>query len=85
MEWGATIANGTGWIKSQMIMAPITALLNIVLTIVFKNILNSWIAIQVSNIFSLMPVAIVQFIYIKQKIRYVLYKERLEVMTIHEE
>ena len=68
-----------------MIMAPITALLNIVLTIVFKNILNSWIAIQVSNIFSLMPVAIVQFIYIKQKIRYVLYKERLEVMTIHEE
>lgn len=81
----ATIANGTGWIKSQMIMAPITALLNIVLTIVFKNILNSWIAIQVSNIFSLMPVAIVQFIYIKQKIRYVLYKERLEVMTIHEE
>lgn len=64
----ATIANGTNWIKMQMIFSPISAVLNIPLTFLLREVLVNWVAIQVANIISLLPIAIAQYIYIRRKL-----------------
>lgn len=73
----ATLANGSNWLKIQIIFAPISAFMNIPLTFLFRELFGNWLAIQVANIFSLFPIAIAQFIYIRKK----LAKAELEYRT----
>lgn len=68
----ATIANGANWIKAQIIMAPIGVVLNIICTILLKELFQNWNAITIANIISSLPVAIVQFIYLRKKFRCIL-------------
>lgn len=65
----ATIANGANWIKAQIIMAPVGVLLIIPVTIVLSKLCGNWLAVQIANIISLLPIAVVQFIYIRRKFR----------------
>ena len=63
----ATIANGANWLKAQVMMAPINIILNIGLTIFMAKTYQHWTMIPLANVLSLIPVAIVQFIYIRRK------------------
>lgn len=63
----ATIANGANWLKVQVLMAPINIALNIGLTIYLANTYQHWTMIPLANVLSLIPVAVVQFIYIRRK------------------
>lgn len=65
----ATVANGCNWIKVQLIMSPVSAVLKILFTIIFKQYIDNWTAIILANIFSLLPIAIIQYIYIRKKLR----------------
>ena len=64
----ATVANGCGWLKVQMIMAPVSAILNIPFSILLKYVLGDWTAIVLANVLSLLPITVAQYIYIRKKL-----------------
>ena len=63
----ATIANGANWLKAQVLMAPVNIALNIGLTVYLAKTYQHWTMIPLANVLSLIPVAVVQFIYIRRK------------------
>ena len=65
----ATVANGCNWLKAQIILAPVSACLNIPLTLLLRDFLHGWSAIMYANVLSLLPITIGQFIYVRRKMR----------------
>lgn len=64
----ATVANGCGWLKAQIMLAPVSAILNVPITIILKYVIGNWTAIVYANVLSLIPITIGQYVYIRRKI-----------------
>mgnify|MGYP000382562236 CR=1 FL=1 len=69
--WGiiASFANGTGKIRTQLVMSFIGVVLNFTLSIIFVYLLNSWIGIIYANIISMLPYCIKEPFNINKIIR----------------
>lgn len=63
------IANGLGELKCQMIFVPLAAVIKVVLVFLFSILECSWETVVVSNILSLLPLAVAQHWNIVKKIK----------------
>jgi O-antigen/teichoic acid export membrane protein len=62
------IANGMGYLKPQLIFLTIGAISKIPLSILLVNLSNWWVGIILSNIIALLPLSIIQPIWLKKEI-----------------
>lgn len=63
-----SLANGLGWLKAQLVFLSFGAILNIPIAIILTKASGLWISIILANIISLLPICIIQPIYIHRKI-----------------
>lgn len=61
-----TVANGVGYLKTQLIFYSIGALLKVPLIILLQGIYNDWIVVVISNILILIPFCIVQLMWLNK-------------------
>lgn len=60
--WGvvASISNGTGKIKTQLVLSVVGVIINFTMSIIFVHIFNSWIGVIYANIISMLPYCIIE-------------------------
>lgn len=70
-----TIANGAGWLKAQIYLAPLSMVLKVVFTVLLQAYLEHWIAIPLANVFMMAPMVVIQYIYVRRKIHQAAFAE----------
>ena len=66
--WGviASFANGTGKIKTQIVLSIVGVIINFTMCIIFVHMFNSWIGVIYANIISMIPYCVVEPLNIKK-------------------
>lgn len=63
------IADGLGWLKPQLIFITGGALANIPLAWLLTGLTGSWVGVVLANCISLLPICVVQPLYIKMRLK----------------
>ena len=63
------IADGLGWLKPQLIFMTVGALANIPLAWLLTGFTGSWVGVVLANCISLLPICVVQPLYIKMRLK----------------